>query len=291
MVFNAKAQWLDTNAYPFKHHYLELSNGKVHYIDEGKGNVILFLHGTPTWSFLYREHIKALSKTHRCIALDHLGFGMSEKSSSIPGTPQGHSNILAEFIDKLNLTSFTLIVHDFGGPIGLSYAIQNPEKIERVVLFNSWLWETKSNKAVQKIDKLVNSWMGKKLYYNLNFSPKVLLKKGYYDKKLLTKQIHKQYLAPFPTKNTRHGLYKIAQSLMRSSDFYDANWKKLNVLKQKPWLILWGMKDEFLRPEYLLKWKSKLPNATIQEFQCGHFVQEERPTESIQAIQEFLNEN
>jgi len=113
-------KWLDTKEYPFSSNYLETQWGKIHYLDEGKGETILFVHGTPTWSFLYRNYIKELSKNYRCIALDHLGFGLSDKPKNFPGTPQLHSENLKALIDALQLKDITLVVHDFGGPIGLS---------------------------------------------------------------------------------------------------------------------------------------------------------------------------
>ncbi|MEP5111227.1 MAG: alpha/beta fold hydrolase, partial [Ekhidna sp.] len=194
--------WVDTTLYPFENKFLRLEAGNMHYVDEGKGEIILFVHGTPTWSFLYRDFVKELSKEYRCIAIDHLGFGLSDKPDSIPGTPEWHSQNLSEFIRKLDLQNTTLVVHDFGGPIGLAAGIENSERIKKVVLFNSWLWATDQKKEAQKIDKTINSWLGKFLYLNMNFSPKVLLKKGFANKKNLSKEVHQQYIKPFPDKSS-----------------------------------------------------------------------------------------
>ena len=281
--------WIDSALYPFQSNYVQLEAGKMHYVDEGKGEIILFVHGTPTWSFLYRNQIKSLSKRYRCIAIDHLGFGLSEKPENFDGTPQSHSENLEEFIHQLNLNNFTLVVHDFGGPIGLSYAIKYPEKIKNIVMMNTWLWETASNSEVQKIDKLINSWLGKFLYLNLNFSPKVLLKKGFFDKNLLTKNIHQHYTKVFPNKKSRLGLLKIAQSLLGSSDWYQKQWEQLPVLKNKSFLILWGMKDEFITPKYLEKWKTQLNDYQAIELKSGHFVQEEASEKITQEIEHFIN--
>ena len=283
-----KEKWIDTSLYPFQSNYIQLEKGKMHYIDEGKGEIILFVHGTPTWSFLYRNQIKSLSKKYRCIAIDHIGFGLSEKPKNFDGTPQNHSENLAEFIALLNLKKFTLAVHDFGGPIGLSYAIKHPEKIKNIVLMNSWLWETASNPEVRKIDKLINSWLGKLLYLNLNFSPKVLLKKGFFDKKLLTKNIHQHYTKVFPNKNSRLALLKIAKALLGSSDWYQEQWDQLSVLKTKSFLILWGMKDEFITPNYLEKWKTQLSDYQAIKLDCGHFIQEEASEKVTKEIESFL---
>ncbi len=283
--------WIDSGLYPFEHQSIQLESGKMHYVDEGEGEILLFVHGTPTWSFLYRDFIKSFSSTHRCIAIDHIGFGLSEKPESFDGTPQSHSKNLIEFIDRLKLDNITLIVHDFGGPIGLSAAIENHNKIKRVIMFNTWLWETKNNPGAAKIDKILNSKMGQFLYLRMNFSPKVLLKKGFHNPKKLTKAIHKHYINPFPTKVSRYSLLRIGQSLVKSSDWYQEQWEKLHLLDNKPWLILWGTEDQFINTEYLETWEKRLPQALVKKLECGHFVQEEKTMESIKQIKRFIGQN
>lgn len=280
--------WLNKTAYPFKSNFLETEYGKLHYIDEGKGNVILFVHGTPTWSFLYRKYIKKLSSNYRCIAVDNLGFGLSDKPKDFIGTPQTHSGILTNLINHLSLEDINLVVHDFGGPIGLSYAINNSANIKSITLFNTWLWETKNNKDAIKIDKILHSWLGNFLYLNTNFSPKMLFKKAFYNKKLLSKNTHLHYTKPFKSKKDRYGLLNIGKSLIGSSNWYEENWKKIQCLENLPMLILWGDKDEFIKPDQLEKWESKFPNAKVVNFESGHFVQEEKPEESVEALHHFL---
>src|SRR5690349_10562936 len=132
--------WLDRQAYPFTPRRLKLAAGTVSYLDEGRGDPLLFVHGTPTWSFEYRHLIRALAPRHRCIAPDHLGFGLSERPADLPYTPEAHARVLAEFVDKLGLGRFTLVVHDFGGPIGLPLALDHPERVRGLVLLNTWMW-------------------------------------------------------------------------------------------------------------------------------------------------------
>ena len=289
-AWNQSPAWLDSQLYPFKSRFIELESGRMHYVDEGKGAVFLFVHGTPTWSFLYRRFIKKLSQHYRCIAIDHLGFGLSESPKSFSGTPQAHANNLSSFIQKLDLKSITLVVHDFGGPIGLATGIQHADRIKQVVLFNSWLWETKTNEDVLKIDKLINGWLGRTLYLYFNFSPKVLLKQGFSNKQLLSKNLHKHYTKPFPNKPSRMPLLHIAQSLLGASDWYQEQWESLGSLADKKWLILWGTKDQFISMSYLDKWKTKLPHAKVRAFDCGHFVQEEYSKEAISEIEEFMRD-
>lgn len=280
--------WLNSVEYPFDHKYIKLESGIMHYVEEGKGDVILFVHGTPTWSFLYRDFIKIFSENYRAIAIDHIGFGLSEKPVDFAGRPQDHAKNLSEFIEKMDLREITLVVHDFGGPIGLSAGMQHSERIKQVVLFNSWLWETKSNKKALKADRIINSFLGRFLYLWLNFSPKVLLKKGFSDQQKLSEEIHKQYIKPFSNKNMRWALYRIAQSLVGSSEWFQIKWKELTVLENKPWLILWGTRDEFFTPDFLDKWIERLPDARVVKFKAGHFVQEEKTDEAVSAMRNFL---
>ncbi len=290
LAANTEAQdWLDKDLYPFEHHYMNLSTGQMHYVEEGNGEVLLFVHGTPAWSFLYRDFIKYFSPNYRCIAIDHIGFGLSEKPLNFEGTPAVHAANLGEFIERMDLQNITLVVHDFGGPIGLSAAITHSNRIKQIVSFNTWLWETASNPAAQKVDKLINSWLGRFLYLNMNLSPKMLLKQAYADKKKLTKVIHKHYLKPFPNKASRQSLLRLAESLVGSSDWYQAQWEAFDAISDKPYLLLWGTKDEFITTDYLAKWKERLPHAIVHELDAGHFVQEEATKESIKAIEDFLN--
>jgi pimeloyl-ACP methyl ester carboxylesterase len=158
-----------------------------------------------------------------------------------------HSSNLNLLIEHLDLKNITLVVHDFGGPIGLSYAISKPENVKRIIMFNTWLWETKNDKDAQKIDKILHSKLGNFLYLNTNFSPSVLLKKAFYDKKRLSKSTHKHYKKPFPSKDSRYGLLNIGKSLIGSSDWYRDLWRNAEVIKNKPVLILWGEKDDFIK--------------------------------------------
>lgn len=282
--------WLDRSLYPFDSHYFELDPGKLHYLDEGQGEVLLFVHGTPTWSFLYRDLIQDLSQDYRCIAIDHLGFGLSDKPVDFPGTPEAHSRNLSTFIQALDLENITLVVHDFGGPIGLGAGLDNHQRIKRVVLFNSWLWSTQNNPVAMEIDGFLNSEVGEDLYLNQNYSPVVLLKQAFADTTNLSAAAHQHYIAPFPTPATRQSLLRIGRSFVGSSGWYEEQWKKLALLEDKDWLILWGEKDLFLDVSYRNRWSSRLPQAKVISFDVGHFVQEEETEAAIDAIRAFLKE-
>src|SRR5690606_1430255 len=108
-----KFEWLDKTEYPFTPHYFEVNAQRLHFIDEGKGETILFVHGTPSWSFDFRNVIKVLQDHYRCVAIDHMGFGLSDKPESYDCSAQRHSLTLTQFILQQDLNNLTLVVHDF----------------------------------------------------------------------------------------------------------------------------------------------------------------------------------
>lgn len=117
--------------YPFLPKTLTVGNHKLNYVDEGQGNVLLFLHGNPTWSFYYRNLISHFSKTHRCIALDNIGCGLSDKPQDYKYTLENHIQNATKLVDTLNLKNITLVVHDWGGAIGFGYATRFPQNIKK----------------------------------------------------------------------------------------------------------------------------------------------------------------
>src|ERR1043165_5299403 len=178
-----KYSWVDRKEYPFGDNYFTLDGNRMHYVDEGIGEPVLFVHGTPSWSWDFRNVIKEISKTNRCIAADHIGFGLSDKPEDYPYSTLKHSENLEAFIDHLGLTNITLVVHDFGGPIGLNYAIKHPEKIKRLVILNTWLWSTKEEPEFKQAEMLLKSPLLPVLYKYFNFSARFMVPQSWGDKK------------------------------------------------------------------------------------------------------------
>jgi haloalkane dehalogenase len=282
--------WVDRQAYPFTPRRLKLAAGTVSYLDEGQGDSILFVHGTPTWSFEYRHLIRALSAGHRCLAPDHLGFGLSERPADFPYTPEAHARVLAEFVDRLGLDRFTLVLHDYGGPIALPLALDHPERIRALVLLNTWMWSFADDPAMARKARFAGGRLGRFLYRRLNFSLKVIAPSAYGDRKKLTPAIHRQYLAPFPEADSRgRVLWALARGLLGSSDFYESLWQRRARLAGLPALILWGMRDSAFRPYLLDRWRSALPRAQVVELaEAGHWPHEESPDQVVGHLAAFL---
>lgn len=281
--------WIDRSEYPFQSHFIDLPAGRMHYVDEGQGETLLMVHGTPTWSFLYRQLIKALSPDYRVVAPDHFGFGLSEKPVGWSYLPRDHAQNLASLIERLDLKEFTLVVHDFGGPIGLSYAIQRPENVRRLVLMNTFMWSLKGDPAFETPGKLFNNPLGRFAYKNLNFSAEVMVRSAWGDKKTLTPQIHRHYTRALPTPGDRQGTWVFLQQLIGSSDWYQSLWERRAAIQDKPALILWGMKDIAFKQKELERWEALFPQARVVRFpEVGHFLQDEAGPEVAAHLRRFL---
>jgi pimeloyl-ACP methyl ester carboxylesterase len=274
--------WVDRKEYPFASHFVSVDGGRMHYVDEGNGPVVLLVHGTPTWSFLYRRMIKELSRTHRVIAPDNIGFGLSDHPKGWSYRPEDHARNLRTLIDTLGLEAYTLVVHDFGGPIGLGCALERPEQVESLVLFNTFLWSTEGSRTAVLASRFFSSSIGRFLYTRLNFSPRVLIPMSFADRRTLRPEVHRHYLAPFPTPESRFGSWRLAEELVASGAWFESLWERRERLAAKPALLLWGVKDPAFGTEALERWARVLTNAEIHRFDAGHFVQEE--VEGIEAM-------
>lgn len=283
-----KNTWLNKNEYPFTSRYFHINKQQLHYIDEGQGEIILFVHGTPSWSFDFRHIIKKLKANFRCIAIDHIGFGLSSKPPDYNYSTIEHSATLEKFIELLGLKNITLVVHDFGGPVGLHVAEKHPEWIKSIVVINSWLWSSKNDPSYIKLSKILKSPLLPFLYKQLNFSPRFILPASFADKKLNT-NLRNQYTKPFSKSSERNGPLAFAKSLLNDQDWFEELWHNKSTISHKPVLFIWGMKDKIITPAYLEKFSSGFSNPAIFKIEtAGHFPQEEEPEPVTQAIITFI---
>lgn len=287
--------WVDRAAYPFESRTIDLAAGRVHYVDQGPDagkneGTLLFVHGTPTWSFEYRHLIAALSATHRCIAPDHLGFGLSSRPRDFPYTPEAHALVLRELVTRLGLDDITLVLHDFGGPIGLPLALEDDSRVRRLVLFNTWAWPFDDDAAMTRVAKITQGPIGRLLYGYANASLRIVMPSAYGDRRKLTPAIHDQYLCVFPDRDSRvRVLHTLARALLGSRDHYARLWARLDRLRALPTLIVWGLKDTAFKPYMLDHWREALPSAHVVVIpDAGHWPHEEDPEASLHAMRAFL---
>lgn len=283
--------WIDRREYPFASHHVATPAGNLHYLDEGSGPPIVMVHGNPTWSFLYRNLIKRLCADYRCVAVDHLGFGLSDKPKDWSYLPEDHAANLTTLIDGLGLKDITLVVQDWGGPIGLSYAVNHPANVARIVIINTWAWPVNRDPYYIAFSSFVGGPIGRMLIRRHNFFAKTIMRQAFGDKQKLSAAAHEHYLRPLADPADRTGCLVFPKQIIASSPWLGRLWDNISTLNGKPMLIVWGMKDIAFRATELKQWERTFPHAqSIHLNSVGHYVQEEAPDELADAIALFLRD-
>ena len=279
--------WLDRAAWPYAPREVTIDGARLHYLDEGTGPPVVLVHGTPTWSFEWRHVIAALRAHHRVVALDHLGFGLSERPADAGYRPEDHAARFRAFMAAVCPTGpLTLVVHDFGGPIALDWALDHPERLAHLVVVNSWMWSFADDRGMRRRALVAASALGRWLYRRVNASQRILMPSAYADRRRLTPAIHAQYLAVFPDAHSRElVLFALAQSLLGSSAFFDRLWQRRARLAQVDTHLIWGMRDSAFRPHLLARWQRAIPHARTTGLKtAGHWPHEEAPAEFVRAL-------
>ena len=278
--------WLDRGEYPFESHYTELGPGRLHYVDEGEGHPILMLHGNPTWSFLYRHLISGLSGEYRCIAPDYFGFGLSDKPRGWSYRPADHAAVVAEFVDELGLGDFTLVVHDWGGPIGLSYALDRPENVDSLVIQNTFMWPAE-RRSMRLLGLFLGSPIGRFLIREHNLFADEIMRIGFSNGRVLA-PVHDQYLAPLATPDDRTASWVFPRELRGSREWLADLWERRAAIAGKPALVCWGTADAAFGVGDLRRWEALFPAARTVTFDAGHYVADEAGHAMVPEIRSFL---
>jgi pimeloyl-ACP methyl ester carboxylesterase len=292
---------LSRSLYPFKSHFLTLSDGKrMHYLDEGPedGEVLVFLHGYPTWSFLYRAFlIYYAARGFRCIAVDHIGYGLSDKPANRRyHTLRRHVYNLIECIHALDLRDVTLVMQDWGGPFGLGYAVRYPENVKRLVLMNTWGFQDTFDHPLHPWIKLLTR---PGLSDLLLSSPNLVFGMGfqYGTARHLSSAVIAAYKAPFKDSRSRTALVQFPRMISTSATHPSANMMRaieqgLEGFRKTPALIVWGEDDPLFSPDVAAHWKAMLPRAegpfVIET--ARHFLPEDAPEDVILRLDTFLEE-
>jgi len=297
--------------FPFKPHFSEAAGFKMHYVDEGKGDVIICLHGEPTWGYLYRNFIPKLARTHRVIVPDHMGFGKSETPDDKEYVFKTHVENLMAFTDDLGLGDITFIVQDWGGPIAGNFALQKPDLVKRFCLMNTMLGFSGAikNDAKSEIQppKLIDSawfqWVmssyksGK--YYevlnNLGDNVLSLMKKlGFENSEAVDDTWISAYSMPFTSlEETKAAIeFPLDVALDRVSAYVMEGLKMghLEKVRSKPAMLAEGMKDKAMPPALVISdFKRLFPDGPVIEIEnAGHFCQEDAPDTLVALIQMFI---
>lgn len=280
--------------YPFGSHYLTLGAHRMHYVDEGRGDEpIVCVHGNPTWSFYYRSIVKHFRNDRRVLAVDHLGCGMSDKPQKYPYCLQQHIDNLRLWMQTLDLQRITLVVHDWGGAIGLGAALLEPKRIARLVILNTAAFPPPY--VPRRIAVCKTPVLGTFAMRGLNLFARAAIFMAISKLKRLSPQAKAGLLAPYNSWNNRIAIDRFVHDIPSSSK--DATWQVLEKIEanlpslaDRPTLMIWGMKDWCFRPECLDRLFKSLPQAEVHRWMdVGHYVMEEVPQDVVATMEQFLN--
>ena len=281
--------------FPFVPRYHEVNGFAMHFVDEGAGEPIVLVHGDPTWGYLWRTFIAPLSQRRRCIVPDHMGMGKSGAAEEpYPYRLRHHVANLESLLLHLDLHGMTLVLHNWGGPVGLGVATRHPKRIKRLVLMNTWAFAPWPGGPFPRLIELIRSEKGEKF---------VLEKNGYLEPALLgtthhpgnlTKRILDAYRAPFPTPASRRALLCWSRDIPVSET--DPSYAEMKRIEEgvsrfagTPTLLVWGMRDPVLPASVLRRWQRLCPHATTCEIEeASHFLQEDAPERIMKWLAEFL---
>jgi haloalkane dehalogenase len=276
--------------YPFKSHYFKTKdNYRLHYIDEGEGDPVLMIHGNPTWSFYYRHLIQNLQKNYRAMALDNLGLGLSDKPQDYDYCLSNHIKNLCDFVTWLDLKNITLIVHDWGGPIGLGMALKFPERIKKLVIQNTAAFNSK--KIPYRIALCKTPLLGKWIIQRCNgFAyPATFMAV----KNKMSDATKKGYLHPYRSYQDRIAIHSFVQDIPLSKRHQ--TYKVLESIEQGlkkfkcPTLILWGERDFCFTLHFFKHFLKLMPHAEQVTYpNAGHYLLEDASRDCLAKIRNFL---
>lgn len=276
--------WLDTTAWPWEPQLHQGPDGRQHYVDVGEGPPILFVHGTPTWAFEWRHAIAALSDRNRCIAPDHLGFGLSERPD-VGYRPEDHAVRFAHFADALDLRDVVVVVHDFGGPIAMRWILDNVDRLKRVVIVNTFAWPLDGDWQIAMGARLLGSGLGRWLYGTFNLSLAVIAPSAYADRARWD-AVKDQYHPVFPDYESRtRALWPLAKALLASSEYYAGLERDMDRLRDTPIDLIWGVRDTAFPGHVADRWQALLPWARRRDLPVGHWPHEEAPEAFLESLE------
>lgn len=279
---------VDPRLFPFKSRWFDSSVGRVHYVDEGVGRPVLFLHGNPTWSFLYRGIIIRLKPRFRCIALDYPGFGLSERPFDYDYTPREHAAVVRELVQHLDLRDLTIMGQDWGGPIGLSVAADELDRLTGLVMGNTWYWP-------------LDTWQSKTFAYVLSMAPvqSMVLEKNLFVEQILPRgvkhelatEVLDQYREALATPALRLGAAEFPIQLTAAHSWLaELSERVRDDLANVPLLLTWGVHDPLYGRSFMERFREDFNLVTVRRLDAKHYIQEDAPAEIASSISTFLGE-
>lgn len=288
--------------FPFTPHVFDGHGFAQHYVDEGAGEPIVCLHGEPTWGYLYRHLIPPLAAHHRVVVPDHMGFGKSATPQDRPYTLQTHTEHLAALLDHLGLTDITLVMQDWGGPIGTAYTVRHPDRVKRLVYMNTLAGYGRVGADVPALsESRWFRWVGaglptgrtEQVLRNLGSTVlSVMQLIGFRNTAAVDDTWVRAYSTPFPDWDSAIGGYEfpIDAHTGRIRDYVLAGAAGLPDLVAKPALLLEGLDDHAIPPaRAIADFRDLWPDAPVVELPgVGHFCQEDAPDVLVTNIRQFV---
>ena len=278
--------------YPFRSRALNLDGHRYHYVDEGQGDVLLMVHGNPTWSFYWRNLIRALSPKYRIIAVDHIGCGLSDKPRNYPYRLAQHVDNLTQLVEQLDLQNVTLVAHDWGGAIGLGTALAQQQRFARFVMFNTAAF--RSRRMPWRIRVCRTPLLGRWAVQGLNAFARGALRMAVIQHQRMTPAVRAGLLAPYDTWGHRQAIYRFVADIPLSPRHPSYATllqieERLPLLETHPWLFIWGMRDWCFTPHFLDHFVTLFPRAQVHRLaDAGHYVVEDAPERIVPLLEQFL---
>jgi pimeloyl-ACP methyl ester carboxylesterase len=280
--------WSFGGTWPFEPHWFQADGGRVHYVDEGPrdGTPVVMVHGNPAWSYLYRRFIPALTGAgQRAIALDLLGFGRSDKPDDESAySVVRHTGRVGALLDQLDLRDVCLVVHDWGGPIALPWAVANPDRVSRLMILNTFAPTLPGPMGKGLTLRLLRLRGSGELIAKLRggLTEDFLLGAGTRRRERLDDDVKSAYRTPYPDAASRTGVLAFPRQVPLTPDTQMAELTRetdeglRRLFRDRPARICWGMRDVLFGPDVLDLWRATLPNAGVTRLDdAGHFVQED----------------
>jgi len=284
-----------TELYPFASHNLQFDKFRYHFLDEGEGNPLLMVHGNPTWSFYYRNLILGFKNTHRCVVPDHMGMGKSDKPQNYPYTLSQHIDNLEKLADHLKLDDITLVVHDWGGAIGMGFAIRHPERIRRLVIFNTAAFLSQEIPLSLRLCRLPG--FGAIAIRGFNAFARCAVRWACVKQERMTDAVQAGYLAPYDNFSNRVANLRFVQDIPMNPDspsypVVKEIEEKLQLFREHPVQIIWGAQDFVFNDHFLKRWQEIYPQAEVHRMaDAGHYVLEDAHEKIIPMMQNFFEHN
>jgi haloalkane dehalogenase len=268
----------------------------MHYVDEGQGDPIVCVHGNPTWSFFFRDLIVGLRDTHRVIAMDHIGMGLSDKPDDTRYDHHLKSRVddLDALLEHLGLCeNLTLVLHDWGGMIGMAWASRHPERVKRLVILNTSAFRLpKGKKLPWQLWIVRNTPLGALLVRGLGAFSRGLIRTG--TVRPIPTEVRQGYLEPYRNWNDRRAILRFVQDIpLRPGDpsyeLVKSVEEGLPRFREVPMLICWGQRDFVFDADFLAGWTERFPQAEVHIFDAGHLVLEDAADRIVSLVREYLH--